>query len=188
MSIIKIPEPWKSFLSEINSRLNKETWLHCLGGFVVTTLWGAPRVTSDIDALTIGPRSEHKLILDMAGKGAELHRRYNLYIDHVAVATYPERYDERLTEMFPGAFDRLRLLALDPYDIALTKLERNSPRDRDDIKYLARTVPFDLDLLVNRYKSELRPYLSNEERHDRTLKLWAEAIKEERSRGYGLSM
>lgn len=138
--------------------------------------------------LTIGPRNEHKLILDVAGKGAELHRRYNLYIDPVAVCTYPERYDERLTEMFPGAFDHLRLFALDPYDIALTKLERNSQRDRDDVKYLARKVPFDLDLLTDRYKSEMRPYLANEDRHDRTLKLWMEAIKEERSRGHGVSM
>jgi hypothetical protein len=47
--------------------------------------------------------------------------------------------------MFPGAFQNLRLMALDPYDLALTKLERNIERDRSDVRYLARAIPFDLD-------------------------------------------
>jgi hypothetical protein len=38
------------------------------------------------------------------------------------VATHPDSYESRLTEMFPDIFRHLRLLALDPYDLALTKL------------------------------------------------------------------
>ena len=72
---------------------------------------------------------------------------------------------------------------MDPYDLALTKLERNTQRDRDDIKHLARTIPFDLELLERRYHSELRRYLANPEREDMTLKLWLDAIKEERGMG-----
>lgn len=56
----------------------------------------------------------------------------------------PEYYEDRLTEMFPQVFERLRLLALDSYDLALSKLERNIERDRDDVKHLAGTVPLDL--------------------------------------------
>jgi hypothetical protein len=33
-----------------------------------------------------------------------------------------------------------------PYDLALSKLERNSQKDRDDVRFLARSVPLDLDL------------------------------------------
>jgi hypothetical protein len=41
--------------------------------------------------------------------------------------------------MFPDeSWNRLRLLALDPTDIALSKLERNADRDRDDVLRLAR--------------------------------------------------
>jgi hypothetical protein len=87
----------------------------------------------------------------------------------------------RLTEIFPGKFNRLRLLALDPYDVALSKIERNTQRDRDDVRHLARMVPFDLDKLKERYQNELRPYLGNPEREDLTLKLWFEAIEEERA-------
>lgn len=84
--------------------------------------------------------------------------------------------------MFPGTFKYLRLLAFDPYDIALAKLERNIQRDRDDVKHLARTIPFDLDVLRARYEKELRPLLANPDREDLTLRLWLEAIEEERSK------
>ena len=74
------------------------------------------------------------------------------------------------------------LFALDPYDLALAKLERNIQRDRDDVKHFARTTPFDLDLLKDRYEKELRPCLANPSREDLTLRLWIEAIEEGRSR------
>ena len=93
----------------------------------------------------------------------------------------PDSYEDRLTEIFPGSFNRLRLLALDPYDLALSKIERNTQRDRDDVRHLARTIPFDLTKLRERYHTELRPYLGNPDREDLTLKLWIEAIEEERS-------
>jgi len=59
---------------------------------------------------------------------AALHRKYKIYLDYVAVARVPEAYEERLTEMFPGAHKHLRICALDPYDLALSKLERNIQR------------------------------------------------------------
>ena len=60
------------------------------------------------------------------GRGSDLHRKYGVYLDIVGVAPLPEDYESRLTEIFPDAFERIRLLALDPYDIALSKLERNT--------------------------------------------------------------
>ena len=47
--------------------------------------------------------------------------------------------------MFPGAYRNLHLMALDPYDLALSKLERNSQKDRDDVRFLARRVPEDME-------------------------------------------
>jgi hypothetical protein len=94
----------------------------------------------------------------------------------------PENYEDRLTEMFPGAYKHLRLCALDPYDLALSKIERNIQRDRDDIKHIARFVPLKLDALRARYEKELRWQLGNPEREDLTLKLWMEMIEEDRSR------
>ena len=77
-------------------------------------------------------------------------------------------------------FKSLRLYVLDPYDIALAKIERNTARDRQDVLHLARVVPFNLEVLKQRYTDELRVYLGNPDREDLTLKLWIEMIEEDR--------
>jgi len=121
-------------------------------------------------------------MLELGMQGSPLHKKYKIYLDRVGVAKVPENYEDRLTEIFPTVFKHLRLLALDPYDLALSKLERNIQRDRDDVKHLAKSVPFDLEVLKERYQKELRWQLGNPEREDLTLRLWIEAIEEERSR------
>jgi hypothetical protein len=85
--------------------------------------------------------------------------------------------------MFPGAYRHLRLMALDPYDLELSKLERNSQKDRDDVRFLAASTPFDLDLLKERYAEEMRWQLGRPDREDLTLRLWIEAIAEDRGEG-----
>ncbi|MEK7832255.1 MAG: DUF6036 family nucleotidyltransferase [Acidobacteriota bacterium] len=175
----QLPEPWQSFLSQVDDSLSDEVELHCFGGFVVTMLYGLARSTVDVDVVPATNRSAGQFLITLAGKGSELHRKYGVYLDFVTIASVPEDYDQRLTEMFQGAFKRLRLLAFDPYDLALAKLERNIQRDRDDMKYLARTIPFDLEVLKDRYQKELRPLLGNPEREDLTLRLWVEAIEED---------
>jgi len=177
-----IPDPWASFLAEIDAGAHGEIEMHCLGGFVVTVLYGLARPTADVDVLVIAPRGESERLISLAGKGSALQRKYGLYLDLVTVTTVPEHYEQRLTEMFSGAFKHLRLLAFDPYDLALSKLERNIQRDRDDVKHLARTVPLNLDILRERYEKELRSYLALPEREDLTLRLWIEAITEDSKR------
>jgi hypothetical protein len=97
------------------------------------------------------------------------------------MAPVPYDYEARLTEIYPGTFKHLNLFALDPYDLALSKIERNSRRDRDDVIHLARRVPFDLDTLRNRFESEMRLDLGNPDRECRTLIQWIELIEEDRS-------
>lgn len=177
-----LPEPWLEFLSELDANAVEPIDFHCLGGFVVTLVYGAERTTSDVDVLMFVPKTEASALVGLGQKGSDLHKRHKVYLDPVGVATPPEDYDQRLVEMFPGTFKNIRLFALDAYDIALTKIERNSPKDREDVKYLARTVPFDLDVLQERYRKELRDYLFVPEREDLTLKLWIELIEEERER------
>jgi hypothetical protein len=129
--------------------------------------------------LEIAPRDAGRPVLELGMQGGALHKKYKIYLDHVGVADVPENYEDRLTEIFPKAFKHLCLLALDPYDLALSKLERNIQRDRDDVKHLARTVPLDPEVLKYRYQKELRWQLGNPEREDLTLQLWIEAIQEQ---------
>ena len=176
-----IPEPWLSFLRELDSSVHEDIRLDCMGGFVVSIVYGFSRPTGDLDVLEIAPREAGRPMLELGKQDGPLHKKYKIYLDHVSVAHVPEDYEERLTEIFPKVFKYLRLMALDAYDLALSKLERNIQRDRDDVMHLARTVPFDLEVLQERYQKELRWQLGNPKREDLTLRLWIEAIQEERS-------
>ncbi|MDQ6786033.1 MAG: DUF6036 family nucleotidyltransferase [Acidobacteriota bacterium] len=166
-----VPEPWKSFFAAIDETLAEETHLEILGGFVVVILYNAPRTTAHVDVVSVTPNTQTRNLIEIAGTGSMLHKKHGVYIDRVGIATLPENYEDRLQEIFAGEFQNLRLFALDPYDIALAKIERNIPRDREDVKFLASTVPFDLKTLEERYFKELRPVLGNPAREDLTLKL-----------------
>jgi hypothetical protein len=169
-------EPWRSFLRDLDQRLIGPIELRCLGGFVVTQHYGIGRETSDIDFLTLIAQSPEDDVERLAGLGSELHRKYRLYMQHVGIATVPSDYAKRLTRMFPSApWSRLSLFALDATDLALSKLERNADRDREDVLRLARAGYLDREALKNRYLSELRPYLLGKlPWHDKTLELWVE--------------
>ena len=171
------PEPWKSFFTEVDRALNHRIVLHCIGGFTMGMLYGLPRPTVDVDYLSVIPVEETAPLQLLAGKGSALHGTFGVYLQHVAIATVPENYSDRLILMFPSAFRRLSLFGLEAHDLALSKLERNSARDREDIKYLAGAARLDLAALESLYRSELRPYLVNPELHDLTLRLWIEMLK-----------
>ena len=176
-----LPEPWKSFLTDLDQTMSSDVALHCLGGFVVTACYGLPRPTGDLDVLVVLPSDTQVTLVRLGGQNSDLHKKHGVYLDVVTVATYPENYEERLVEVFPGACQHIRLFALDPYDLVLAKLERNLQRDRDDFAYLARTVPLDLALLKHRYNDEMRVYLARPEREDLTLQLWIDIAEESRT-------
>jgi hypothetical protein len=178
------PEPWHSFLAELDSAVSEEVDFQCLGGFVVTQLYGLQRPTADVDVLSIAPIEQLKPLIEKGGKNSELHQKHKIYLDYVGVVSVPYDYDTRLIEMYPGTYRRLRLFALEAHDLALTKLSRNIARDREDVRYLARTIPLDLQLLQERYRTEFQPYaIGNRENLDDILRLWLEMIEEDRSSG-----
>lgn len=181
MPIEQIREPWRSFLSVIDSRLEKECVLYCVGGFVLVVLYDLERPTGDLDVIEFVPPNLEKPLLELAGEFSDLSKQYGLYLQSTKVAQYPENYEARLQEMLPGVFRKLRLFALDPYDIVLSKLDRNSPRDREDVKYLAKRITLDLDELRNRFEKEFKPgFVGNSERINSTFELWIEMIEEHR--------
>jgi len=112
----------------------------------------------------------------IAGPDSELAKKHRLHFQHVGGASPPESYAERLTELHPGHFRNLRLFEFEAHDLALSKLARNSPVDREDVAYLAKVVPLDSVVLQTRYREELRPIIiGDREYHDRTLQMWIES-------------
>jgi Nucleotidyltransferase of unknown function (DUF6036) len=175
-----IPEPWLSFLKEIEESLGSEVQFHCFGGFAITYLFGLSRPTSDIDILSGLVREKHKELFNFAGKGSLLHKKYAIYLDLVGtIAVVPEDYANRLTEITPSSFRFLRLFVMEPHDIVLSKVSRNYPHDIEDVQHLAKTADLDVELLRERYKAEVEIYvIGPPERTKGNLDFWIRMIKE----------
>jgi hypothetical protein len=174
-------EPWLSFLTELDTQLSEPADFHCIGGFVVSQYYGFGRETADLDVLTMIPKDVAEQVVQLAGKGSILQRKHHVYIDRVGVASYPADYEDRLVRVFP-VWRNVRLWALEPHDLALTKLERSNDRDIRDVIYLAQTGLIRRDTLVARFETELKPYIGGRTPtwHQTTLKMWIDACWPER--------
>ena len=172
----ELPVPWAAFLAELDRALAAPVELHCVGGFVLAVLYALPRPTADVDYVSTVPSHQAEQVQRLGGPESALARKYGVHLQHVTVATVPEAYEGRLAEVFLGPLGPLRVLALAPYDLLLPKLERNSPKDRADVEYLARRLRLDPAVLRQRYRHELRPnLLARHEWHDQTLEMWIES-------------
>ncbi|QNI35845.1 hypothetical protein [Edaphobacter albus] len=60
------PEPWHSFLSDLDGSLNSTARLDCIGGFVVTQLYGLARPTADVDVIELAPREASETLMAIA--------------------------------------------------------------------------------------------------------------------------
>jgi hypothetical protein len=172
-----LPRPWDKFLQEVDELLGRPVEIHCLGGFVLIVLYGREIPTGDIDYIEAIPPEEVTNLERLAGRESKLASKYGVYFQFVPVggiADVPENYATRLIDLFPARFSKLRLQALDPYDLILSKVTRNAARDERDVAFLASKRIIDPVILEERYREELRPNLVNEERHDLTLRLWVE--------------
>jgi hypothetical protein len=178
-----LPAPWDGFLREIDSELDREIEIHCIGGFVLKVLFDLPRPTADIDYIAAAPAAGSARLLAVAGQGSRLAKKYGLYMQFVAVSDLPDDYAERLVDIAPGSLSKLRLRALAAEDLLLAKLTRNSPKDIHDVLFLAERSRVDPQVFRDRYREHLRPYLANAERHDLTLDLWVDEIVAARERG-----
>jgi len=135
-----------------------------------------PRPTNDLDYVEVVPHDAMERLERIAGRESPLAKKHRVHLQHVGVASVPESYSERLIEIAPPSLRRLRLLALEPHDLALSKLARNSPIDRDDVAQLAKAVPLNAETLRARYRTELRSIIIGDPaRHDRTLEMWIDA-------------
>jgi hypothetical protein len=168
--------PWFSFLSDLDAQLREDVDVHCMGGFVVSQYYGFARETVDLDVLGVVLLQATDRIEAVAGKGSPLHRKYRVYLERVGVTSYPDSYESRLIHIFPF-WRRLKVWALEAHDLALTKLERSIDRDLQDVMYLARAGFLQRETLVERYRSEMRPYLSGPTPtwHDTTMEMWVNA-------------
>ncbi len=172
----RLDEPWTSFLADLDEQLTRPTALHCVGGFVIAACYGLSRPTGDIDVLDV-LGTDRATLEQLAGRGSALDARHEVHLQFVGgIAELPESYEDRLTEVFEGRFNRLHLFAVERHDLALSKLVRNDDRDREDVRRLAAGPGLDVAILRRRYDEEM--IIRNPEREGLTLDLWVEMIEE----------
>ena len=180
----EIPEPWNRFLLDLDGAVSGSADAVALGGFVMSVQYGMPRPTGDIDLLFVSSDLVRDELLRAGGRGSLLHQKHHLYVEYVVLSVEPAEYRGRVIEMFPGSLGNLRLFCLDPYDLALTKLDRNSPKDRSDFLHLAHVVPLDFSILRDRFETEVATYVwdAPASKLRLTLGLWIDEAEEIRGR------
>lgn len=171
---ITLREPWASFLAELDQALPFPVEIRCCGAFVLTAIYQAPRFTGDLDYVEILPSNALEPLERLGGRGSRLAKKHGVWVQHVGIADYPDEYATRL-KLLDFALRKLRIAALDAYDLALSKLARNSPKDREDVKFLAKKLNLSYGVLYERFAREMKPWIANSERHERTLQVvWKE--------------
>lgn len=168
-STIHLDSPWCEFLTEIDRQLSAPARLVCIGGFVVTAIHGFSRSTSDLDYVQCSSELPAEL-LGIAGPGSALHKRYHLFVEHVGIVTMPYNFEERLLSV-DLPFEKLKLIIPELYDLVLSKLERNSPKDQADVQFLAEKYRLSFSVLCKRFDNEL-DFMANPTRHITTLNFW----------------
>ncbi|HVP53172.1 MAG TPA: DUF6036 family nucleotidyltransferase [Terriglobales bacterium] len=175
----ELPAPWPAFLSDLDESLSEPVELHCVGGFVLTVVYGVPRSTADLDYITAIPGSAFNEVERLAGRNSKLAHKYKVYVQPAGgVTDLPDNYDTRLVDLNLG-FRSLILKVLEPYDLVLSKLTRNSPKDREDVKYLATKLTLSFRTTFERFATEMKHWIANPDRHELTLtRVWQEYFAE----------
>jgi hypothetical protein len=168
-----LSKPWPAFLKEVDTALSRPVSLHCIGGFVLMACYGIPRATGDIDYIGVVPRDAAKEVASVGGPDSALARKYRLFLQGVGVADLPDDYESRLQELDLD-LRNLKLWVVDPYDLLLSKLPRNGPKDREDAKFLIQELRLEFATFYSRWQQEMAPWIPNKERHELTVQLWKE--------------
>lgn len=127
------PEQIKAFLTELGDRYPLPTILLLLGGSALCLL-GSNRPTLDIDY--VGDdlhKNDLQRLID------QIAQELQIPIDAVPIDQFlpvPTGADER--RLLIGQFGNIAVYVLDPYTIALSKLDRGFDTDIEDIMFLIR--------------------------------------------------
>jgi hypothetical protein len=171
---LTLAKPWSDFLTAIDGALSQNVSVTCVGGFVLSALYALPRATGDIDYFDLMPREAIHEVEAIGGRNSAIAKKYGLALQNVGgIADAPEEYRTRLKELGTN-LPKLRLWVPDPYDLLLTKLTRNSPKDREDAKYLTGKEKLEFTKFYARWQREMAPWIANRERHELTAQLWKE--------------
>ena len=179
MSVSKresLRQPWAAFLSELDALLPHPVEIRCLGAFLLTVVYALPRVTADLDCLAVLPGEAILVVEELAGRSSALAKKHRVWLQHVGlgIVDLPDDYERRLERLDFG-FEKLQMSGLDAYDLVLSKLTRNSPKDREDVKFIAQQQNLSYTVAYERFAKEMKPWVARADWHEGTLqRVWKE--------------
>lgn len=136
--------------------------LFVFGGAAIILSYARQAHTKDVDAL--GPRTT---LLDelarFAGKGSAVHRETGLYFDLVPPIhpQAPNTRDRAIPLDLPG-LRALSVRVLELHDLIITKLQRFSDADYEDIERLIQHPGFSHETLIERYRTLRADYIGED--------------------------
>jgi hypothetical protein len=151
---LTITANWKAFLTDVDIALSQEFTLRCLGGFVLAATYGLPRPTGDMDYIEITPIDRERELLSIAGPESRLAKKHRLFIHRTTISQYPDEFESRMDTLDLG-LQKLKLQVLGPYDLALSKLCSDRPKDTEDARYLIQAAPLELNEFLRIWNSEM---------------------------------
>ena len=154
-SQLTLSAEWRAFLVDVDQALDQKFTLRCLGGFVLAALYALPRPTGDMDYIEITPRESERDLIAIAGQSSRLARKHKLFIHRTTISTYPDEFESRMQKLELG-LQRLEMFVLGPYDLVLSKLCSDRPKDEEDAKYLIRKAALHREELSRIWESEMR--------------------------------
>lgn len=135
----------QDFFQEIDTRWSRRTpksriALNVIGSTALMMLTGMRTGTTDSDIIETAELADDikNRLLDIAGPGSECERRFGLHLQFVArgIPLLPQA--PRFIPVTAWRLMSIDLAALDPVDVAVTKLKLLRPRDAADISSLVQ--------------------------------------------------
>ncbi|GAB4461589.1 MAG: hypothetical protein OHK0041_25400 [Anaerolineales bacterium] len=140
----------ESILTTLGEQVPPGSQLNILGGGALTLL-GNPRPSFDLDFVgdDVHPSELHRAIMEKA-------KEMGVQVDIVPIDRFiplPDGYQER--NIHVGQFANLTIHIIDPYSIALSKVDRGLFTDYDDILFLIRSGYIVMEELERMLKNAL---------------------------------
>jgi hypothetical protein len=140
----------REFFEQLGNRYPEQATLYLLGGSALILL-GSARETLDIDYVGDDVhKNEFQIAIEKIANELGLDTEA-VPIEHFI--PLPEGHEQRKIHI--GQYGKVNVYVMDPYSIALSKLDRGSDRDLDDLVFLIRHSQVNMDDLEQILKTAL---------------------------------
>jgi hypothetical protein len=149
------PAELRQFLEALDRLVHRTVKIVVIGGGAIALAYGIDRNTRDIDTTADSKLRSIRKAIEQARRETGLE--IPISDSGGRVGAVPSNSDARLIRVMPE-LDNLEVWALEAHDLALSKGYRGESQDLAAIKRLHKAVALELEVLIDRYLTEMRPY------------------------------